>query len=177
MLYTAPKTAHHLMLQLRSLHRSRPWFRIRSEARSSIFRGSEAQRSISVFYSIIRTSTDDLRDSLASPGPAQSFPTRIANLLHTSLFLGTAGLRPPANTCFPSASRCCPSSFSFKIFEISECLGNSRQDDFYGRNDRRIFVEIQHGLELAGETVELYKRLFSMIFRGMWRFGHYNVRY
>ncbi|ROL50551.1 hypothetical protein DPX16_2850 [Anabarilius grahami] len=44
--------------------------------------------------SVQRTSTVDLHVTLASPGQTQSFPKRIANLLHTSLFLGTAGLRP-----------------------------------------------------------------------------------
>lgn len=150
----------------------------------SIFhsRGSEVQRCVSLtrvtnaaFYSIIRTVDPNV--TLTSPGQAQSFPKGSQIYSTHPCFLEQLACVQSTNTCFPSASCWCPSSFSFKIFEMSECFGSSCQDDFYGRNDQRIFVEIKRGLELAGETVELYNRLFSMIFRGMCRFGLYNVCY
>lgn len=147
----------------------------------SIFhsRGSEVQQCVTnaAFTLLLGRAqlTPTLRSRLlarlrVSPKGSQIYSTH-------PCFLEQLACVQSTNTCFPSASCWCPLSFSFKIFEMSECLGSSCQEDFYGQNDQRIFVEIKHGLELAGETVELYNRLFSMIFRGMCRFGLYNVHY
>lgn len=148
----------------------------------SIFhsRGSEVQRRVSLthvtnaaFYSIIMTSTVDPHVTLASSGQAQSFPKGSQIYSTHPCFLELLACFQSSNTCFPNAASCwCPASFSFKIFEMFECLGSPRPGDLYRnrRNGRRIFVEIKC-LDMAGETVELYNRLFSMIFRGMRLFG------
>lgn len=77
--------------------------------------------------------------------------SRLSNLLHTCLFLGTAGLLSIYKYLLSV-------DFTFKIFEIClTVLGVHVKEIFYGYS--RVFVEIKHELDLAGETVELNSRV------------------